>query len=122
MDVMNKLRGVRRSVAVKSGELAESSKLTFNIKRKEREIRALELEIGKRIYDAYKNGHTFTEEVSSQCQKIDAAYTEIARMEADREKVGLDDLDVEVVDIEAEIPEDEDFEVSEEDDEILREL
>ena len=37
-------------------------------------------------------------------------------------KVGLDDLPVEVVDIDAAVSEDEDFEVSEEDDEILREL
>ena len=121
MEIMDKLRDVRRSVAVKSGELAESSKLTLNIKKKEREIRAFELEIGRLVYEAYKNGHTFEEEIAVECQKIDSANTEISRLQTEKEKLGLDDLDVEVVDAELPII-DEDFEVSEEENEILMDL
>ena len=122
MDIMDKLRDVGRSVAVKSGELAESSKLTINIKKKEREIRSLEQIIGKLVYDAYKKGHTFDDDLSAECRKIDAAYADITRMEEEKEKVGLEDLEVEVVDVDTEISGDEEFEVSEEDDEILRDL
>lgn len=122
MDIMDKLKDVGRSVAVKSGELAESSKLTINIKKKEREIRSLEQVIGKMVYDAYKKGHTFEEDLSEECRKIDAAYADITRMEEEKEKVGLEDLEVEVVDVDTEISGDEEFEVSEEDDEILRDL
>lgn len=120
MEIMDKLRDVSRSVAAKSGEFAESGKLTLNIRKKEREIRTLELEIGKQVYEAYKNGHIFDEKIAEKCLKIDTVCTEIDRLEAEKEKLGLDDLDVEVVD--AELPVDEDFEVSEEDNEILRDL
>ena len=122
MAFMEKIRDVSRSVAARSGELAESSKLTITIKKKERDIKSLERKIGSMVYDAYKKGHTFDDELSVECQKIDDAYTAITRLEEEKSKVGLDDLSIEVVDLDAAVPEDEDFEVSEEDDEILREL
>ena len=122
MAFMEKIRDVSRSVAARSGELAESSKLTITIKKKERDIKSLERKIGSMVYDAYKKGHTFGDELSAECQKIDEAYTEITRLEEEKGKVGLDDLSIEVVDLDAAVPQDEDFEVSEEDDEILREL
>jgi SMC interacting uncharacterized protein involved in chromosome segregation len=119
-EVMDKLREIRRSLASKSGELAESSKLTLNIRKKEKEIRNLELAIGKLVYEAYKKGHAFNEEVAERCRRVDEAFSELRRLENEKEKLGLDDLDVEVVD--AEIPADEDLEISEEENEILRDL
>lgn len=119
-DVMDKLREIRRSLALKSGELAESSKLSLSIKKKEKEIRNLELEIGKLVYEAYKKGHTFDGEVADKCRDVDDAFSELRRLENEKEKLGLDNLDVEVVD--AEIPADEDLEISEEENEILRDL
>ena len=120
MEIMDKIRDVRRSVAVKSGEFAESGKLTYNIKKKEREIRAIQLEIGKLVYEAYKKGHSFEEEIANECKKMDDRYTEITRLEAEKDKLGLEDIEVEVVDTEP--PADEDFEISEEENEILKDL
>ncbi len=119
-DIMDKLKEIRRSIAMKSGELAESSKLTLNIRKKEKEIRALELQIGMTVYEAYKKGHSFDQEIADGCRSIDEAFSEIARLQNEREKLGLDALDVEVVD--AEIPADEDLEISEEENEILKDL
>ena len=75
MEIMDKIRDVRRSVAVKSGEFAESGKLTYNIKKKEREIRAIQLEIGKLVYEAYKKGHPRAKEL---LEWMIADYPELA--------------------------------------------
>lgn len=120
MDIMDKIKDVSRSVVMKSGEFAESGKLTINIKKKEKDIRNLKLEIGQMVYEAYKKGYTFDEAIAEMCSGIDAASQEILKLEEERERVGIGDLQVEVID--AEIPDDEDFEASDEEDEILRVL
>lgn len=119
MAFLDKLSDIGKSVAQKSGEIAESSKLIMNIKKKEKDIRTLKFEIGKYVYQQYKNGHVFDEKVQSLCADIDAAYAEIADLEAERDSVGIDDMDIEVV--EADI-DDDDFDISAEDEEILKNL
>ncbi len=119
MALLDKLSGIGKTVAQKSGELAESGKLTMSIKKKEKEIRTAQAEIGKYIYEQYKSGQTFDEKITGLCNGIDDAYTEIARIEAEKEKVGLDDLEVEVV--EAVVVDDE-FDITEEDEEMLQNL
>ena len=76
--------------------------------------------IGKYVYQQYKNGHVFDEKIESLCSDIDAAYTDIANLEAERESVGIDDHDIEVV--EAELDDDDDIDISPEDEEILKDL
>ena len=120
MAVLDKLSDIGKSVAQKSGEIAESSKLMMNIKKKEKDIRTLKFEIGKYVYQQYKNGHVFDEKIESLCSDIDAAYTDIANLEAERESVGIDDHDIEVV--EAELDDDDDIDISPEDEEILKDL
>lgn len=120
MAFLDKLSDIGKSVAQKSGELAESSKLIMNIKKKEKEIRTSKFEIGKYVYQQYKNGHIFDEKIQTLCEDIDKTYAEIADLEAERESVGIDDIDIEVV--EADIDEDDDFDISEEDEEILKNL
>ena len=117
---LDKLSDIGKSVAQKSGEIAESSKLMMNIKKKEKDIRTLKFEIGKYVYQQYKNGHVFDEKIESLCSDIDAAYTDIANLEAERESVGIDDHDIEVV--EAELDDDDDIDISPEDEEILKDL
>ena len=120
MAFLDKLSDIGKSVAQKSGEIAESSKLMMNIKKKEKDIRTLKFEIGKYVYQQYKNGQVFDEKIESLCSDIDAAYTDIANLEAERESVGIDDHDIEVV--EAELDEDDDIDISPEDEEILKDL
>lgn len=120
MAILDKVKEVGNQVARKSGEMVETGKLSYNISKKEKEIRSSEFRIGTLVYNQYKEGQTFSDDIVDLCRQIDEEYIEKARLENEKEAVGLDDVDVEVVD--ADIPADEDFEVSEEDDEILKEL
>ncbi|MDD7408378.1 MAG: hypothetical protein SOV71_07630 [Anaerovoracaceae bacterium] len=111
---------ISKSIAQKIGEFTESSKISMNIRKKEKEIRTTKFNIGKLVYEQYKNGHEFDESIVELCKAIDTEYAEISKLETEKESVGIDDLGVEVVD--ADIPEDMDFAVTEDDDEILKEL
>lgn len=108
-----------KSVAQKSGEIAESGKLSMNIKKKEKEIRTIKFEIGKYVYQAYKNGQAFDEMIQSYCEAIDASYEEIAEYEAERDIIGTENVTVEVV--EADISDDT-FELTAEEEELLNDL
>ncbi|MCI8284858.1 MAG: hypothetical protein HFE90_06275 [Firmicutes bacterium] len=118
MAFLDKLSDIGKSVAQKSGEIAESSKLTMNIKKKERDIKTVKFEIGTYIYQQYKNGVDFDEKITAFCKNIDELYREISQLEIEKESVGIDDLEVEVV--EAKVSDD-DFDLSIDDD-ILKEL
>jgi predicted RNA-binding protein with RPS1 domain len=119
MAILDKLSDIGKSVAQKSGEIAESSKLTMSIKKKEKEIKSLKFEIGKYIYQQYKNSQEYDEKIQQFCADIDAAYEEISNLESERESVGIDDLDIEVV--EADIADDT-IDITEEEEEILKDL
>ena len=119
MAFLEKLSDIGKSVAQKSGEIAESSKLMMNIKKKEKDIKKLKQDIGKYVYQQYKNGNAFDEKISALCSNIDTIYDEIADLEAERESIGIDDLDIEVVEADVE---DEDVDISAEDEEILKNL
>ncbi|MGI6206081.1 MAG: hypothetical protein ACOYJI_05615 [Anaerovoracaceae bacterium] len=111
---------IGKSIAQKIGEFTESSKISMNIRKKEKDIRSSKFNIGKLVYEQYKNGHEFDESIIEICKHIDSEYSDIQKLETEKESVGIDDLGVEVVD--ADIPEDMDFAVSEDDDEILKDL
>ncbi len=119
MDIIDKLtdlgQSLGQSVARKSGELMESSKLSMAIRNKKNEIRNSKIEIGNLIYEMYKNGADLDPEVAARCKVIDDLYEEIDEIEAEKENLGLDDLNVEVVEAEAaEVPmNEENLEISE---------
>ncbi len=119
MAFLNKLSDFGKQVAQKSGELAETSKLVMSIKKKEKDIRMAQLAIGKYIYEQYKGGQSFDEKIAGICKKIDADYVEITRLEAEKEKVGVDDLEVEVVEA---VVAGEEFDITAEDEEMLQNL
>ncbi|MBR5228621.1 MAG: hypothetical protein IKV96_02150, partial [Firmicutes bacterium] len=87
--------------------------------KKEKDIRMSQLAIGKYIYEQYKSGNAFDEKITGICKSIDADYAEIARLEIEKENVGVDDLEVEVV--EAVVVDDE-FDITAEDEEMLKNL
>lgn len=120
MALLDKLTDLGKSVAQKSGEIAESSKLSMSIKKKEKEIRLFQLEIGKYVYEQYKNEQAFDEKIMGICGRIDAAYEEIVKLEEERQSIGLGDLDIEVVD--ADPADDEDIVITEDDEELLNSL
>ena len=120
MALLDKLTDLGKSVAQKSGEIAESSKLSMSIKKKEKEIRLFQLEIGKYVYEQYKNEQAFDEKIIGICASIDGAYEEIVKLEEERQSIGLGDLDIEVVD--AEPVDDEELVITEEDEEFMKNL
>ena len=91
-------------VKIKNLQLAE-----FTIE----EIKDLLQKSDEEVYAA------FDEKIAGICASIDADYAEIARLEAEKEKIGVEDLEVEVV--EAAVV-DEEFEITEEDEEMLQNL
>lgn len=119
MDILNRITDIgtelRHSVAQKSGEFVESSKIAVNIKKKEKDIRLSKIEIGTLIYEMYKNGEELNLDLLALCKDIDERYTEIASLELERDSMGLEDLDVEVVDAEVD---DEDFVIDDDEAEI----
>ena len=119
MAFLDKLTDLGKKAAQKSGELAESGKLSMNIKKKEKEIRLSQAAIGKYVYELYKSGKIFDEKITGICASIDACYVEIAKLEAEKENIGVDDLEVEVVEA---VVADEEFEITEEDEEMLQNL
>lgn len=124
MAFLDKLSDIGQSVAQKSGEIYESSKITVNIKKKEKDIRTVKKNIGEIIYNMYKEGSEFNDDIMELCAKIDDITVEIENLEIDKESIGIKDYDIEVVD--AEDVTDEDFleigEDSEDLEDILNEL
>ncbi len=119
MAILDRINNIGKSVAQKSGEIYESGKISVNIKSKQGEIKRHNVQIGTLVYDMYKNGHELDDRLTEICKLIDQAYLDIADLEMEKERVGIDDLDVEVVDAEVS---DEEFVVTEEEDEILKDL
>lgn len=107
MAFFDKLSDLGQSVAQKSGEIYESSKITVNIKKKEKDIRSMKQKIGEIIYNMYETGSAFDENIMECCGKIDEIRDEIEKLEIEKESIGIGDYDIEVVD--AEDVTDEDF-------------
>ncbi len=107
MEFMEKINIIGKKMAQKSGELAETGKLSLAIKKKEKAAKGLKLELGKYIYQQYKSGIVTDEKISKFCSEIDMLYAEIASLEIEKEKVGEKD-DLEDIEIITADPEDED--------------
>ncbi len=98
MAFLDKLSDIGKSVAQKSGELVETSKLSMDIKKKERDAKALKFELGKYIYQQFKSGQEIDEKVKAICSEIDVVYADIAMLQREKERVGSDDDEIKVVD------------------------
>ncbi len=91
MAFLDKLSDLGKSVAQKSGEFVETSKISMDIKKKERDAKTLKFELGKYIYQQFKSGQEIDEKVKAICSEIDTVYAEIALLEKEKENVGTDD-------------------------------
>lgn len=121
MAIFETISDLGKTVAQKSSDFAESGKLTINIKKKEHDIKAVYSQIGQYVFEQHLNGAVYDEVITSLCNEIDAALTEIDNFKADRESIGVNHLDVEVVETEVSDIES-DFEITAEDEEMLKDL
>ena len=68
---------VTKTTIKKTSESVNTLKLNYSIKEVEGSIDDVLKNLGKMIYDEYKNGAEFTGEYADNCQKIDEYYEEI---------------------------------------------
>ncbi|NLY44046.1 MAG: hypothetical protein GX066_08795 [Clostridiaceae bacterium] len=70
-DIKNKVAETAKNAIKKSNEIVEIAKINLAIGDSQSRINSLLRDVGKIIYDAYKAGDYFAEEISSKCLEID---------------------------------------------------
>lgn len=65
------------NVVEKTGNMVSKSKINYAISANEGKIKELLAEIGQVVYNEYKNGSEFPEEIAEKMQLIDNIYDEI---------------------------------------------
>ena len=78
--VSNTATNTYNTVANKSGKLIEETKLKLAISDKETDIEKIYQEIGKTVYDQYKDGEDVGKVFTKECKKIDKWKREIEEM------------------------------------------
>ena len=78
-DFVNKVTEASKSALNKSKEILEVTKLNISIGDNEARVKKLLNDIGKIIYDAYKDGEVLSEEITDICIKIDESYDNIKK-------------------------------------------
>ncbi|MBZ4644849.1 MAG: hypothetical protein PWR27_279 [Petroclostridium sp.] len=79
-EIRNKMTETAKSAIKKSNEIVEVTKLSISIGDAQSRIDKLLKDIGKIMYDAYKSGEIFSEEISTICLEIDEIADEINSM------------------------------------------
>lgn len=69
-----------KSVADKSSQMIKSAKLRIQVSDLEQEIEIMYADMGKRIYEIYKNGEV-VEGFEKDCKKIEKMYKEILELD-----------------------------------------
>ena len=83
-EITSKVRKVGSEVIDKAGEMVELGKYKARISSQKSEIEKLQRQIGKYVYDLYKEENEsefFDSEILDTCHAIDATYDEIAILE-----------------------------------------
>ncbi len=65
------------SVAVeKTGEVVDKTKISYTVGANESKIKKILAEVGNFVYDEYKNGAEFPEEIAEKLKTVEAFYKE----------------------------------------------
>ena len=83
-EIPSKVRKVGTGVLDKAGDMMEVGKYKARISSQKSEIEKLQKQIGKYVYDQYKEDQEsewFDAEILDTCHAIDATYDEIAILE-----------------------------------------
>lgn len=76
-NVKNVVGNAAQSVVKKSGEVVEYSKIKYSIFDIESTIKDLECQIGKAIYESYKENTSLDESIKDKCAEIDKLSEQI---------------------------------------------
>ena len=77
---MNRAKAGAQAAGQKAGEWMEIGKLSMALSDLNNDVERLYAEIGRMVYDAYKDKETSTEELNIKCEYIDEKLTEIAEL------------------------------------------
>ena len=69
------------TVAQKSSEFVESSKLNLNISSEKNNIQELYREIGRVVYSKYENGEIIDKDLEDSCQQLEESHKTIMELE-----------------------------------------
>ncbi len=75
-----KVSDTAKAAAKKSGNVVEITRLNMTIGTEEEKIKKLYFEMGKLLYDVYREGGQINEELAAYCEKIDVVYGAIEEM------------------------------------------
>lgn len=79
--------GVAHTVAEKSGEIMEISKIKYAVYDLNNDIKKLYTEIGKLVYEELRGDQVLTEDMQIKCEIIEAKKAKIAALLAKEKKV-----------------------------------
>ena len=66
-----------KSAVKKTKDVFDKTKYKYTVSEIEDNITAVLAELGRKLYNEYKNGAQFDEQVMQKCEKIDSYYAEI---------------------------------------------
>ncbi|MEW9097378.1 MAG: hypothetical protein AB2417_20075 [Clostridiaceae bacterium] len=78
------------TVAKKSGEIVETSKLNLNISSEKNNIEKLYKEIGEMIFEKYKNGAMIDVDLEEACKSIEESHKNIEKIKEKIEEIKKD--------------------------------
>lgn len=75
--VFDEAEKVTNAAVNKTGSVLNQTRVGYAINASEAKIKALCAEIGNFVYDEYKRGNEFPEDINERLKKIDSLYEEI---------------------------------------------
>ena len=85
-NVKKLFKDTSKTVAKKTGELVETSKTKYGIYDVKNDIEKVYTEIGREIYDAYRDDRNAAEFIEEKCNEIDALVEKMEALKSQLEK------------------------------------
>ncbi|WHH59108.1 zinc ribbon domain-containing protein [Petroclostridium sp. X23] len=78
--IKSKVTETAKSAIKKSNEIVEVTKLNISIGDAQTRIDVLMKEVGQIIYDAYKDGDVFSDELTNRCEEIEQTIEKVSQI------------------------------------------
>lgn len=79
-EIKNKVTQTAKSAMQKSNEIFEITKINMSIGDAQLQMDKLFRDVGKIIYDAYREGDQFSDEITKKCSQVDNLVEQIKEM------------------------------------------
>lgn len=78
--VIGEAEKLTNKAVIKTGNLVTKTKFNYAISTNEGKIKDILAEVGRSVYDEFKNGNFFPQEVEEKLKVVDTLYEEIAEL------------------------------------------